>query len=481
MSPRRWQIKLAIGCIGLVLVGWSGINYVRMYCCAPIHLRLSAGNVCPIRARMAQSMCGEIQDAGVSLECVGGTDSTSICGLVDQGKLDLGLVLGGSPTGAYPNVRQVATFGVDPLHLLVRRELAKDAANPFEMLRGRRVSLGEAGTNGALLAESLMQLAGLMAANGNKPGDYYAEQMREHDLHVALAAIRKASPENRAAFAAILPDAVFLVDSMPSPLADELVRVAGYELVALPYATALHLDHRRDHGRIAGQLEKNRLEAATIPAFAYGINPPTPAADCQTFGLQLLLVANKNASANAVLRVLRALDSGIAERFHMNLNVANQNCEFPLHPGAEAFAKGRKPLMVGELIEPVQNFFSVVGAAGAGAFAIWGFFRSLRAVHPDVYLRKIDRIERLLRGDERDTDAPVMPRDFLNYLESRLAIIKQTAIEDYSRHRLTSEEALVGILTLIADTRHLLVQRRRQLEREEACVPTHATRRADAA
>jgi hypothetical protein len=223
------------------------------------------------------------------------------------------------------------------------------------------------------------------------------------------------------------------------------------------------------------------LEAVTIPACAYGINPAVPAADCETFGLRLLLVANKNTPANAVLRVLRALDGDLAEQYHLNLDIANQTCEFPIHPGANAFAMGRKPLMVGELLEPIGSFFSVAGAAGAGALAIWGFLRGLRAVHPDVHLRQISRIERLLRGDEHDDAAPVTPRDLVDYLEARLAIVKQTAIDDYSHHRITREEALVSILTTVADTRHLLVQRRRQIDRDEACAPVRPSRLAEAA
>ena len=182
-----------------------------------------------------------------------------------------------------------------------------------------------------------------------------------------------------------------------------------------------------------------------------------------------------------MLRVLRGLDGDVADRYHMDLDVATQTCEFPMHRGAALFAKGRKPLMVGELLEPVGSFFSVAGAAAAGAFGVWGFFRGLRAVHPDVYLRKIARIERLARGDERDIQAPPLPRDFIEYLEAQLAVVKQAAIDDYAHRRLVGDEALVGILTLIADTRHLLTQRRRQLDHDESRSSTSASRLANAA
>jgi len=173
----------------------------------------------------------------------------------------------------------------------------------------------------------------------------------------------------------------------------------------------------------------------TIPACAYGINPAVPATDCQTFGLRLMLVANKKVSSTAILRLLRALDNGVVERYHIDLSVGDQHREFAIHPGADAYAKGRKPLILGEVLEPVGNVLSVGGAAGAGALALWGFLRGLRAVHPDVHLRQIDRIERLLRGDEHDDAAPALPCDFIDFLERRLVTIKQAAIEDYASVR----------------------------------------------
>ena len=79
-------------------------------------------------------------------------------------------MLGGFPPDAHPNVRQVATLGVDPLHLLVRSELWQDAASSLDVLRGRRVSLGERGSNGALLAAELLRFAGLRPTIGDERG-----------------------------------------------------------------------------------------------------------------------------------------------------------------------------------------------------------------------------------------------------------------------------------------------------------------------
>ncbi len=481
MPATRGWLKAVIGVVGVLLLGFAVFNYCRVYCRAPIHLTLSGGDVVPLHSEMARTICSEVHNAGIALEPVRRADSEDICAAVDNGKLDLGLVLGGFPSGVHPNVRQVATFGVEPLHLLVRRELLQGKPSTLEILRGRLVSLGELGTNSSLLAEHLMRFAGLRPATATTAGDYRAAHFRNRDLYIARRSLVSASPDSRAAFEAILPDAVFVVDSLPSRIVDKLVGIGGYHLVPLPYATALHLDSRRNHREDEDQLENSRLEAVTIPAYTYGINPPMPAADCETFGLRLMLVANKKVSSMAVLRVLRALDSGVTDRYHIDLTVAEQYSEFPIHPGATAFAQGRKPLIVGELLEPLGDLLSVIGAGAAGLFALWGFLRGLRAVHPDVHLRQIDRIERLLRGEEQDDTAPTLPRDFIDFLEARLVAVKQAAIEDYAASRLQGDEAFMSILTLIADTRHLLVQRRKQLGQQELSAPEQPDRLADAA
>jgi TRAP-type uncharacterized transport system substrate-binding protein len=481
MMPRHPWLKATIGVVGVLLVGLAAFDYWCAFCTAPIHLSLSGGDACPLRSEMAHCICHDVTEAGITLDPKREVNSETICTAVDKGDLDLGLVLGGFPSGSHPNVRQVATFGVEPLHLLVRPELLQGKQPTLEILRGRIVSLGEAGTNGSLLAESLMQFAGLRPTTTTAAGDYRAAHLRDKDLYTALRAVVSASPESRAAFAGVLPDAVFVVDNLPVPIVDQLVHVGGYQLVPLPYATAMHLDSRRNHGAGEDQLENSRLEAVTIPACTYGINPPVPAADCPSFGLRLMLVANKDVPATSILRLLEALDAGVIDKYHVDLTVADENSEFTTHPGAAAFAKGRKPFAMGAVFERLKSIMSMVGAGGAGVFAVWGFLRGLKAVHPDVYLRKIDQIERLVRGDEQELNAPALPHELIDFLEARLVAVKQAAIDDYARRRLQGDEAFVGILTLVADARHLLAQRRDQLARAELCLPEVRPRLANAA
>ena len=205
------------------------------------------------------------------------------------------------------------------------------------------VSLGEQGTNGALLAESLMRFAGLRPATAAAGGDYRAAHLRDAELYKSLRTVASASPESRAAFAGVLPDAAFASPTLPQRIVDYLVRIGGYQLVPLPYATAMHLDSRRNDSAGEDQLENSRLEAVTIPACTYGINPPVPATDCPTFGLRLMLVANKDVPAASILRLLEVLDAGVIDKYYVDLTVADENSEFTMHPAARTNRSRRNP------------------------------------------------------------------------------------------------------------------------------------------
>jgi hypothetical protein len=59
----------------------------------------------------------------------------------DPNPIDLALVPGGvGGRGRFPNVRQVAALGIDPLHVMVRPELYESATRSLTALRGKRIN-----------------------------------------------------------------------------------------------------------------------------------------------------------------------------------------------------------------------------------------------------------------------------------------------------------------------------------------------------
>jgi TRAP-type uncharacterized transport system substrate-binding protein len=443
---------------GVLLLALAAYNYARVYRQETIHLRGSGRTASAASTQLAERIVTDVRAAGIELEIVPASNSREICASVENRLLDVGVVLGGFLPEHFPNVRQIASLGLEPLHLLVRGDLAPNGTPTIDLLKHRRVYIGDFGSNGATLAEDMLRFAGFRAKDGFGLGDFDPMYLKEHELLELVRGVERATATERSEKLAGLPDAVFLVASLPAPIVDGLVKAAGYRLVPLPYATALHLDARRTNRPAEGLLENSRIEPITIPAYTYGAAPAMPAKPCETVALRLLLVAHQDVPAASVKRLLTALNEGTFRDIHADLDFSAAVSEFPPHPGAAAYNDSLRPLSINDMIQSLTNASSMVGAFCAGAFALWSYFRGLRTVSPQHYLQQIDRIERLVRGVEMDVAAPTAPIELLNYLEARLAHLKQTVVEDYARGRLAGDDALIGILTLIADTRNLLIQ-----------------------
>jgi TRAP-type uncharacterized transport system substrate-binding protein len=458
MNIRRTIWKLFLPVVGIALLSLGVYRYTQVHRREAISLRCGIRSGCAASSQLAQRIIADIGQQGISLELVPANTSPEICAAINSGLIDLGVCLGGFPPGEFEDVRQVASLGVEPLHLLVREDLSDQRQSTIDVIRHKRVYLGEQGGNNAALVADLLRFAGLEAGNGANVGDFHAVYMPELQLLEAVRYLERLTGEDRRAQLAKLPDAVFVVAAMPAPLVDGLVKIAGYRLVSLPYATALHLDSRRDREIASNPLAPCRIERTAIPAYTYGASPAVPTRDCETIGLRLLLVANKTVPARIVQRLLRALADGPFREHYHGLDMTAASAEFPIHDGAAAYAESRRPLVISDAIQGLTNLASMMGAFCAGMFALWSYFRGLRSVSPQYYLEQIDRIERLVRGVESEDAAPTAPQELLVFLESRLAKIKQSVVEDFARGRLVGDEALLGILTMLADTRNLLVQ-----------------------
>ena len=111
-----------------------------------------------------------------------------------------------------------------------------------------------------------------------------------------------------------MPDAIFTVSTLPSPIARRLVTRHRYRLASLPFCVAFALgaleeDHsqpyspaRRRPGSIAGCVYD-----AIIPPFTYELEPGVPPEPIHTLGTRLLLVARKDMAATTIRRLLEVV------------------------------------------------------------------------------------------------------------------------------------------------------------------------------
>ena len=107
----------------------------------------------------------------------------------------------------------------------------------------------------------------------------------------AIAAI---APEQRQSLVDELPDAVFMESALPSRITQALVAAADYQLLPIPYVRAFTQDSKLHMGRDAQLVDVRFVRQTVIPAFTYRVYPPVPAVDCETLGVQLLVVARSD-------------------------------------------------------------------------------------------------------------------------------------------------------------------------------------------
>src|SRR5262249_48126311 len=149
------------------------------------------------------------------------------------------------------------------------------------------------------LARDVLKFAGLEPKRGDGSGDYtivtlsYAELLEDREP-------------------ASLPDAVFTVSGLPSPVVRALMATKHYHLAALPFGEAFALDaldpgdsatSPRPNG-LRNEISRVKIFPAVIPPFTYGVEPARPPREITTFGPRLLLVANENVPTRAVRQLL---------------------------------------------------------------------------------------------------------------------------------------------------------------------------------
>jgi hypothetical protein len=246
----------------------------------------------PNRALLAERITAEARRHGLEV-ALSSRPYGSLEGieLVDEpNPIDLALVPGGVARRHHANVRQVAALSPEPLQVLARAELASGGVG---RLKGRRICIGPPTTSVHFLARDVLAFAGLHAPAAGYPGDYLPEEVSPHQLQQQLNQLRGLTGTERDRALAELPDAIFLLSTLPSILARDLVGVAGYRLVALPFADAYCLDRIRltETGEV--RIDRALFAATEIPAYTYSVEPAVPDQPCRTIAIPLLLIAQE--------------------------------------------------------------------------------------------------------------------------------------------------------------------------------------------
>jgi hypothetical protein len=352
-------------------------------------------------------------------------------------------------------VRQIAALSLEPLQLLVRSELADGG---ITQLKGRRICIGPSTASTHYIARDVLIFAGLRGPASGQPGDYVAEENSPQELRKQLDRMQGLTGAEREQVIRELPDAVFLLSTLPSLLAHDLVAGAGYRLVALPFADAYCLDRIRPGETEDVRIDRAIFSATDIPAYTYSVDPPVPAKPCRTIATRLLLIAYAPTDPEGVARVAETVFDSSLVGLVEPLPLKGHSPQFPLHAGTERYMRRSEPLISPEMASALGKAAGGLGALASGIVAIYSFLRLRQLRRFEAYYKEIRRLELIARGQEDDPAAPTEPAARRAYLEDRLLDLKSRALADFANGGLKGEGLMFGIVSLVNDTRASLAR-----------------------
>lgn len=383
-----------------------------------------------------------------------------------ESPIDLALVPGGVADNEYPNIRQVAALSQEPLQLLVRPELAKEGV---AKLKGKRVCIGPRTASTYFIARDVLAFADLHPSVDEQPGDYIVDETSPAAMQEHLVKVRAMTGTDREKALRAMPDAIFLLSTLPSLLARDLVSLGGYRLVPLPYADAYCLDRiRQSANGDKVRIDRALFAAIDIPPYTYSVDPPVPEKPCRTLATRLLLIAYAPTEPEGVSRLLATIYDGSITGLVNPVPLKGNAPQFPLHSGTERYMKRSEPLLSPELVSSLGKAAGGMGALISGMVAIYGFLRLRQLRRFEAYYKEIRRLELIARGQEEDPAVPTELTARRAYLEERLMDLKSRALQDFSNGGLKGEGLMFGILSLVNDTRA-------SLARLTVAMPQHET------
>jgi TRAP-type uncharacterized transport system substrate-binding protein len=368
----------------------------------------------------------------------------------------LALMPGGVKAKESPSVRQVATLTIEPFHVLIRPELA---SRGLSSLQGKRVALGPPSTASHHLGREVLTFVGLTPAGEKGTGGYTLVSATPEDLLHELERIESMTGPDRERALRALPDALVFLAPTPEPLARQIVRIAGYQLLPIPFAEAFCLERLHPPNPQGVRVDRALFTATSIPPYTYGTDPPMPARPCPTLGAPLLLIAQDDIDPGVVVRLLEVLYDSPLTNVIRPQPLRQQVAAFPLHPATERYLHRHDPVLTSENASNLGKLAGGIGAFVSGMIAFYGLLRLRKLRRFESYYHEIGRIDLLAHGLEVDPEAPADPELLRAHLEGRLTTLKREAIEEFEEGGLKGEGLMMGIIALINDTRESLAEK----------------------
>jgi TRAP-type uncharacterized transport system substrate-binding protein len=455
----RWShyhTLLLFCCVGFVALGvWLAVpRLIKQE--TPV-LRMSAGPDSTRRHAVAVYLSEQAARNDLALKLVNSAGSEDCLNRLKAGQLDVAIVSNGITVPDDDGIAVLAAVQLEAVHILVRKELA-DGDYFAEMIRGKRVNLGEQGSTDWQLARELLKFVRLRLPSTSQPGDVIPTEFGKTELVNKTRAILEARGAKKDSLIAEMPDCLLVLETTPSTVVQQLIEAVDYRIVPLPATRAFLQDNLQNSESSTTVLEREFLEPTQIATNSYFKTRGYPAADCDTIGVRLLIVARESVPARAVRPLMQTLFE--REFSHRILPKSPRDIATPyaIHPAAIAYLDRNKPLAVQETMESVNDVFSIFGAFSAGALSLYGLLWKWRkrTRKPSDYFAEIRKVELLAYDAETDSMIPVRPGELVKYLDDRLLALRQGLIEDICEGRIKGDQVIANILALLQDARRNL-------------------------
>jgi hypothetical protein len=341
------------------------------------------------------------------------------------------------------------------MHLLVKKELYHEVSASLGALAGKTVDLEEAGSGTHALATAVLDFVGLQPRDRDPVRGYVPLSLDRQQLLIERDSAR-------------LPDAVFLVSSLPSMTIRFLVTKHAYRLVPLPFAEALALESLAnataddDKPAYQASVVLGRIRSAIIPAFTYEVDPPVPDQPISTLGTRLLLVAHKDIPPKAAYRLaegIYAAELGAIISPPLDARLMDLPPEFPWHEGAILYRERNSPLLSKEIIDSAHKGLAIFAAAVSGLFFLWQWFKlsgQARRNHAFTkYIKELRKIEGRILAIEQGEHALASE---LHALQDEVYALKARAMEEFAHEDMAVKQLLFVFVVEANHARELVTR-----------------------
>jgi len=383
-------------------------------------LKLGAGMELKYREGLADILCDEAESRDLKIEIQWNHQAQDTVQQVSKHELDATIIPAGLSIPA-EKVRQVTMLDCQTLHLFVKPAIYEQG---IEGLRGRSIFMGQTGTGVRSVAEEILAFIGL---TGGK--DYVVDSRDYGEL--------MKSPVHA------MPDAIFSLSPLPSPLGEKLARQFGYQLLELPMGEAL-------------SLRKPCFEDILIPADTYGANPAVPQKQIHSIGVRGVLIAHRGVPSLAIERLLEVFyESDFARRANvkkLDPALLQRSGDYRAHRGTVAYIHRADPWLFQKLLTKIQGFIGSVLSILSAILLAWQWIRR-KKVEVGSYQQEcthldLDAQRAAYKGEFGETE--------LSACLTQLSRLKAEVLEQHNLQFLSGNKQIVDVVTRIEGLQKLL-------------------------